>query len=343
MQAVVIHKFGPASVVLKMENIEVPDIGKGEILIRQHASSVNPIDLRMRAGYGRVLFSKMRGFTFPLILGRDVSGEVVKIGADVKTLSVGDAVFGVPAPKAQGAHAEFVVARQRDVVRKPASLSFTEAAAFPYVACTVWEALVSSAGLTAENARGKKVFVQGGAGGIGSFAIQLLKAWGAYVVSTCSGRNVDSVASLGADLIIDYEREDYAEKLANFDVALETIGGPLEEKTLRILRKDGHGRFVTLVHPLLQTFDESGLLMGAAKNLCAFAKRRRHARALGVSGYSWATFKPNPTALSNVRNLAEEARIRPHIDREFALKDIVAAHRYCEQGRSSGKVILRIR
>ena len=242
-------------------------ISKDEVLIRQHATSVNPIDFRMRTGYGRVIFSKKRGFELPLVLGRDVAGEVVKVGSKVKNLSVGDFVFGISATKAQGAYAEYVVSKAHEVTKKPASITFTEAAAIPYVACTVWDALVSKAGLTAENARGKKVFVQGGAGGIGSVAIQMLKAWGAYVATTCSEQQMISVRGLGADQIIDYGREDYSAKLSNFDVALETVGGALEDKTLSILRKDGKGKFVTLIHPLLKTFDDAGLLVGAVKNL----------------------------------------------------------------------------
>ena len=342
MQGIIIHKYGSASEVLKLENIDVPDISKDEVLIRQHATSVNPIDFRMRTGYGRVIFSKKRGFELPLVLGRDVAGEVVKVGSKVKNLSVGDFVFGISATKAQGAYAEYVVSKAHEVTKKPASITFTEAAAIPYVACTVWDALVSKAGLTAENARGKKVFVQGGAGGIGSVAIQMLKAWGAYVATTCSEQQMISVRGLGADQIIDYGREDYSAKLSNFDVALETVGGALEDKTLSILRKDGKGKFVTLIHPLLKTFDDAGLLVGAVKNLRQLMARRNYAQSLGVGGYHWATFSPNLQALNTMRDFVINGRMRPHIDREFDLVEMVKAHEYCEQGKANGKVVIRI-
>ena len=342
MQHAIIHRYGPAAEVLKLEEMGAPELRRGQVLIRQHATSVNPIDCRMRKGYGRVALSRMRGFELPLVLGRDVAGVVAAVAHDVRSLAVGDAVYGLPAAKAQGAFADLVVSTPADVVLKPQSLSFTEAAALPYVACTVWEALVSKAGLNAENARDKKVFVQAGAGGIGSFAIQLLKAWGAHVATTCSKEQMESVHALGADVVIDYQAEDYASRLSNYDVALETVGGPLEEKTLGILRKDGRSRFATLIHPLLPNFDKYGLLAGAARNFHQLSKNRRRARKLGVGGYYWATFKSRPEALIAVRELADRGRIRPHIDRTFELKDLAAAHEYCELGKANGKIIIRI-
>lgn len=342
MQHAIIHQYGPASEVLKLEAMRTPELRKGQVLIRQHATSVNPIDCRMRKGYGRVALSKMRGFELPLVLGRDVSGVVADVAPGVKGLAVGDAVYGLPAAKAQGAFAGWVVSTPADVVPKPRSLSFTEAAALPYVACTVWDALVAKAGLTADNARGKKVFVQAGAGGIGSFAIQLLKAWGAEVATTCSKDQMESVRALGADVVIDYQAEDYAARLSNYDVALETVGGPLEAKTLGILRKDGKGQFTTLIHPLLANFDESGLVVGAARNFRQLSQNRARAKKLGVGGYHWATFKSRSEALIAVRELVDSGRIRPHIDRMFEWKDLAAAHEYCELGKANGKIIVRI-
>lgn len=342
MQCAVINKYGPAAEVFNVENIDIPEPRKNEVLIRQHASSVNPIDFRMRDGYGRVILSKMRGFELPLILGRDVSGEVVKAGPEATGLRVGDAVFGVPGPKAQGAYAEYVISSPHQVVHMPQRLSFEQAAALPYVACTVWDALVMKAGLGPESSKNKKVFVQGGAGGIGSLAIQLLKSWGAYVATTCSPPNMERVAALGADSVINYTSENYAARLSGFDVALETVGGQLEQKTLEILRKDGKGVFVTLVHPMLPTFDEFGLVKGAFKNLSLFCKGRNHARKMGVRRYYWSTFKPSLDALNMTRTLVEEGKVTPHIDHVYGLNEIVDAHEYCEQGKASGKVIIRI-
>lgn len=343
MKQAVIRDYGPAADVLKIENGPRPAPGKREVLIRQHASSVNPIDCRMRGGYGRVIFSRMRGFEFPLVLGRDVSGEVVEVGPGVTALSVGDAVYGVSRPKAHGgAYAEFVASTPGYVVAKPRSLSYEEAAAFPYVACTVWAAF-EKAGLTEHTAGGKKVFVQAGAGGIGSLAIQILKAWGAYVATTCSDGKVDDVRSLGADVVIDYEHEDYAEALSGYDVALETIGGSLEEKSLKILRKDRQGCYVTIIHPLLQTFDESGLIGGVAKNLLTLRSRRRQVKHLGVASYHWVTFKPNPQALTCLSDLIDAGLVRPHIDSEYDFAALAQAHERCETGHANGKIIVRFR
>lgn len=341
MQQAVLHRYGPAPEVLNIEQAPRPSIGKNEVLVRQYASSVNPIDCRMRGGYGRVIVAKIRGFEFPLVLGRDVSGEIVEVGRGVTGLSVGDAVYGVSRAKDHGgAHAEFVVSTPDDVVAMPTSLSYAEAAAFPYVAGTIWAAF-AKAGINERTARGKKVFVQAGSGGIGSLAIQVLKAWGAYVATTCSGANAESVRALGADVVVDYEQQDYADVLSGFDVALETIGGALEDKTLGILRKDGHGCFVTLIHPLLRNFDESGIVRGAAKNLIALRSSRRHARQLGVPSYHWVTFKPSTEALLSLRDLIDGGRVRPHIDSVFDFAEVVQAHERCESGNANGKIILR--
>lgn len=342
MKCAIIYEYGEAQKVFKIENINLPSIGKKEILIKQYASSINPIDFRMRQGYGRVLLSKKRGFSLPLILGRDVSGVVVQVGTGIKNLKVGDAVYGCNAPKAQGAYAEFVIAREADVTLKPTSLSFLEGASFPYVACTVWDALVNKAGLGPENTKGKRIFIQGGAGGIGSFAIQLVKAWGGYVATTCRKHQIEKLSALGADLIIDYENDDYTARLSGFDVALETVGGVFENKTLSILRHDGYGSFVTLIHPLLINFDTYGLIKGGFTNLCEYLNKRSYARTLNVKNYYWSTFKPSKDALIVVSELIKENLLHSFIDKEFDLTEIKLAHEYCEQGNSKGKVVIRI-
>lgn len=341
MQQATIREYGPAAEVLRIEVVPRPRVGRHEVLIRQHASSVNPIDCRMRNGYGHVIFRKIRGFEFPLVPGRDVSGEIVEVGPGVTTLGIGDRVYGVSREKAHGgASAEFVVSTPDDVVPMPTTLSFAEAAAFPYVAGTVWAAL-NKAGLNQRTARGKKVFVQAGSGGIGSLAIQVLKAWGAYVATTASRGKVESVRALGADLVIDYTETDYADVLSGFDVALETIGGPLEDKTLSILRSDGQGSFVTLIHPLLRNFDEGGLVVGAVKNLVAMHASKRNAKRFGVRSYHWATFKSSAAALTALRRMIEAHQVRPYIDSEFDFADLVSAHERCELGTANGKIIVR--
>ena len=342
MKCAIIESYGPASQVLKIASIDTPDVRENEVLVKQFATSINPLDCKMRQGYGRVLLSKMRGFELPLILGRDVAGEVAKVGVAVTNLRVGDKVFGVPGEKSQGGYAEFVVTTANHVVRMPTSLSFQEAAALPYVASTVWQALVEKAGLNPQNARNKRVFVQGGSGGIGSFAIQLLKAWGAYVATTCNKNNMATVKALGADHVIDYEVENYAELLSGFDIALETVGGLLEDKSLGILRRDGKGVFVTLIHPLLRTFDESGLFLGGLKVLLLLGKRKIHARSLGVGQYHWVVYKPCAEALNTVKDLVEAGKIKPVIDSVYALDNIIEAHEHCEEGRSNGKIIVKL-
>jgi NADPH:quinone reductase-like Zn-dependent oxidoreductase len=342
LKAVEIHRYGTAEEVLTInKNAPKPEVWWDQVLIRVKACSVNPIDCRMRAGYGRSVLPALRGFEFPLILGRDCAGVVEGVGSRVSRFKPGEKVFSAPSIFGQGTYAEYAAVDANEVVSMPGNLAFEEAAAMPFVATTTWGALAKTGGLRPENAAQKKVLVQAGSGGIGSFAIQLLKVWGCYVATTCSGRNVAWVKELGADEVIDYQKQDFSEHLHDFDVVLDPLGGETEEKSLAVLKKYGDARYVSLAPPLLRLLDEQGLLFGFSFYVAAMFSKKLLNSLLGRS-HDWSYFEPDVKALEEVRRYLEEGRIRPVIDRVYPLEEVAEAHRHSESGHVRGKIVLRV-
>jgi len=342
MKAVVINAYGPVDVLKLNADVPVPDIAPNEVLIHNRASSVNPIDTLKRTGYGRSIFVKKRRREFPWILGNDAAGVVTKIGARVSRFNINDEVFCALSGYKQGAWAEYVPVSENVAAKKPDNLSFEEAASIPYVAATTWAALVDRGGQRPEEGTGKKALVHAGSGGIGSFAIQLLKAWGWYVATTCSTRNVDLVKNLGTDEVVDYTKDDFPEILKDYDLVYDTIGVKVpgyEEKSISILKTNAKSVYVSIVHPVIKTLDQNGLALGAAKILIALIRKKLKHRSIG---YHWSVFKPNGKALELVRQYIEEGKIRPVIDRTYTIEQMAEAHRYIEAGHARGKVVIRM-
>jgi len=224
---------------LAIVNSPIPQPQDDEVLVRIKAASINPIDARMRAGYGRVIFSKKANL--PITLGRDFSGTIEALGASVKNYSLGDTVFGVvnpfrPEGIKHGSHAEFTCVPISDLIPKPTQLDHTEAASLPYVALTTYSALITKTGLKCEDYQGKKVLVHAGAGGVGSYAIQFLKALGAEVVTTCSTKNIAFVKQLGVDQVVDYTQENYVETVSNCDIVYDLLGQAHTKPSLTTLK-----------------------------------------------------------------------------------------------------------
>ncbi|KAK3098765.1 hypothetical protein FSP39_022868 [Pinctada imbricata] len=278
MKAWQIHQYGSNEELTFSNTVRVPRVrNPKDILVKVHAASVNPIDIRMRGGYGKNIINAMRRAynrddsvsEFPLILGRDFSGEVVEVGREVKNYKPGDEVWGAYFAHLQGTHAEFAVAPSNTVSPKPSSLSHVEAASIPYVASTACTALCSVGELTERKTPGQRVLIHGGAGGIGTFAIQLMKSYGAEVTTTCSTDAVDLVTSLGADNVIDYQTEDVRRRLKEiegFDVILDTVGGGKADYSLDYLRSWRNSKFVSIVTPLMPNSDNLGLIPGLVKS-----------------------------------------------------------------------------
>lgn len=356
MRAVRVSRYGPADEVLEfVTDAPVPTPAANEILIRGLASAINPVDCTARSGYGRNFFSSLWG-SLPLVLGRDVSGKIVAAGDDVRQFSLGDEVYAAPHI---GCYAEYVVVNAAHAALKPRNLNHVEAASLPFVALTTWTALVDHAGLSPGNAQGLRVVIPRAAGGVGSFAVQLLKAWGAHVSAICSTRNVELVRALGADVVIDYTREDFSAVLHDQDLVLDTIGKPsdfesmegprpnagseddFDDKLLHVLKLGVGAVYVTICSPKMVLTDRFGLKEGFRQAQKVFEQRAAVQAALGRK-YHWSFFNPSGEALASVTKLVEAGAIRPVIDSEFALEDMVAAHQRCESGQAQGKIVIRI-
>jgi len=230
MKALVIRRYGNNSVV-QLESAPEPQLRPRDVLIEVHSASVNPIDFKIRAGK----LKRIRQYPFPLILGCDVSGVVRKVGPQATRFKEGDPVFARLEKDRMGAFAELVAADQSVVAKKPKRVDHVHAAAIPLVALTSWQALAEEAKLN----RGQKVLIHAGAGGVGSVAIPIAKHLGATVATTTSAKNVEYVKSLGADVVVDYTRQDFTQVLSNYDAVFETLGGASETRSARVLKRGG--------------------------------------------------------------------------------------------------------
>jgi len=333
-----IRRFGPAAEVLEqVTDAPRPAAGPGEILVRVQATSVNPIDCAVRAGYGSEFF-KARGLVrMPLIPGRDVAGTVEEIGAGVDGFTRGQKVY---AAATNFATAEFIGIPASWAAPMPRALSFTEAAALPYIALTAWSALVDAAGLDAKAAAGKRVIVPRGAGGVGSFAVQLMKAWGASVASSCSARNVEFVRGLGADPVVDYGKQKLDDVLRDYDAVLDTTFDR-EAELLSALKTHADAVYVGVVTPKIRLVDEFGVADGLRRGEELLSQRRAEQARLGRR-YYWSFMEPNGTALREIGRLVESGKVRPVIDSVFPVEDIVKAHERCETRQARGKIVLTL-
>lgn len=356
MRAVQIEKYGAAADVLRIkEDLPVPGITENQVLIELHASSINPVDCAARAGYGKKIFSRMWG-ELPQVLGRDASGVIAKVGRQVSGFKPGDEVY---AAAHIGCNAEYVAVDASHLALKPKNLSHTQAACVPFVALTTWTALVENAGLDANTAAGKKIVIPRAAGGVGSFAVQLMKSWGAYVVGLCSESNTKFVTSLGADEVIDYTKTDFATVLHDFDCAFDTVGRAsdfdstdariagastenFDEKLMSVLKRDSNAAYVTVCSPKMALTDRYGLEPGLKRAQQLFDQRAAEQEKMGRR-YYWSFCNPSGENLAKITPLLEQGKIKPQIDRVFTIEEMVAAHEYCETKGAQGKIAIQIK
>ncbi|PVD29149.1 hypothetical protein C0Q70_11746 [Pomacea canaliculata] len=351
MEAWLIHQYGGNNELALYDKVRTPTIkSPNELLIKVYAASVNPIDVKMRSGYGKKLLKLLRmqqtglnpGSEFPLILGRDFSGVVVETGQAVKNFKPGDEIWGALGAHKQGTHAQFTVASENEISKKPENLTHIEAASIPYVALTSWAALCSVGELSEKNARRKRILVQGGSGGIGSFSIQLLKAWDAHVTATCSTDAVEFVKNLGADVVIDYKTQNARKELSRlkpYDFVLDTVGGQVADYSFDLLATWKNAKLVTIITPLLKNADTFGYVPGLAKSAFSLGSNLLK----GVTGgrhYRWAIFVPNSYALSKVGHLVQRTEIRPVIEQVYPFKELSEAYANVEKGHNRGKTVV---
>ncbi len=343
MRAVVISKYGDSSVLEHRRNIEIPKPKQNQVLIENKATSINPIDLMKREGYGKEVFEKIRKNKFPWILGCDVSGIIVDVGSKVTKFKKGQEVWGCTSGVNQGTYAEYISLYQNEISLKPKNINFIEAASIPYAALSAWSAIVRWAGLRPSDFLNKRVFIQAGAGGVGSFAIQLLSYWGSKIATTCSSKNIELLNSLGAEITIDYNQDNFFDVLLNYDLVLDLLGDLGGEqsviKSIGVLSKRSSSHYISLNHPFLNTIDEKGLFLGVPSALIQRQKLRQLYKPINVH---WSLYRPNPSALELIANLVEEEVIKPIIDTVFKLEDIKNAQEKVSTSHTVGKVVVNI-
>ncbi|KQZ69691.1 NADP-dependent oxidoreductase [Nocardioides sp. Root151] len=328
MKAFVVHHYGPDG--LQPADVPTPAVGPRDVLVDIRAASINPLDKMVRNGE----FKQLLKYKPPFVLGHDVAGVITEVGSQVREFKVGDEVYSRPRDLRIGTFAEAIAIDADDVALKPASLSFDEAGAVPLVALAAWQALVDVAAVKA----GQKVLVHAGAGGLGSTVIQVAKHLGAHVATTASTKDVEKVRSLGADEIIDYTSQDFAELLSDYDVVLDSLGGVNLEKSLTVLKPGGLA--ISVVGPPDPTFAKQlgqPLLAPVMKVLSR--KIRKQAKKLDVR-YSFLFMKASGAQLKTLAALYDNGTLRPVLDRTFPFAQTVDAMAHVEQGKANGKIVV---
>lgn len=333
MKALILKSYGGLD---KVEFAEVPRpaLKPDEILVQVHAAGLNPIDYMIPKG----MFKPIMPIRLPHIVGSDLSGIVVETGSRVTHFKPGDAVFASIFDLPGGSLAEFAAVPEYAAAHKPDNLDFVQAAAIPMVGLTSWQALRERLQLQ----RGQKVFIPAGSGGIGTFAIQLAKHFGASVGTTTSSSNVELVRSLGADEVVDYKKQDATQVLQGYDAILGTLRGDALEKSLAVLKPGS--KVVSLIGPPDVAFARArgmNFVMKAIFSLLS-AKIIRRAKQRDAD-YSFLFVRPDGRQLAEIGSLLAVERLRPVIDKVFSFEQAKDGLAYLEQGRAKGKVVVQIR
>jgi NADPH:quinone reductase-like Zn-dependent oxidoreductase len=314
MKAVRIHEFGDSG-VLKYEDVDRPEPQAGEVLVRVRAVGINPVDC-----FGRKF--PLPGITaghLPYTLGWDIAGSVVALGEGVTQFALGDEVYGMPRfPGEAQAYSEYITSPVADLALKPQRLTHQETAGVPLAALTAWQALFDTSHLQA----GQTVFISGGAGGVGHYAIQLAKWKGARVITTTSTRNVDFVRDLGADAVIDYTQQALLDGIKDVDVVLDTIGGDVLKDAFKGVKRGGS-------------------IVSLPGHLGVKALGDQLAPKSGVA-FAVIMVHPSGEQMAEMAKLANAGLLKTHLDAVFPLKDVAQAHRLSEGGHVRGKLVLTL-
>ncbi|WP_244972559.1 NADP-dependent oxidoreductase [Paramicrobacterium fandaimingii] len=315
MTAIVADQPGAVN-VLRTATVPVPPTYIGEILVKVAAASVNPIDTKIRSGASPTAAA----LSYPATLGHDFSGTVARSPYEAHPLSAGTEVYGMTRlPRYSGSHAEYVSAPTLCVAPKPHTLSHVEAASVPLAALTAWGAIVD----VARAHYGQRILIHAGAGGVGQFAVQFARFFGAEVISTASTRNVEFVRSLGASTVIDYTAARFENEVSEVDVVIDLIGNAADATGSRSL------------HVLSQ----GGLFVSVPTG--SFPTMQDEADAAGVTATRF-TLTPSGDVLTKITRLIDQGEVRVHIDKTFDLADAAEAHAAVETGHTRGKVVLSV-
>ena len=325
MKAIVYEKYGPPD-VLQLKEVEKPTPKDDEVLIKVHAASANPADwhlLRATPFLARLAVGLLKPKY--KILGSDIAGRVDAVGRNVKQFHPGDEVFGDRFACGWGGFAEYVAVAENRIALKPANLTFEEAAAVPLAAFTALQGLRDKGQIQS----GQKVLINGASGGVGTFAVQTAKSFGAEVTGVCSTRNVDMVRSIGADHVIDYTQEDFTKNGQTYDLVYCAVGNRSAADYKRALNPGGIcvvAGFTTMSHMLFQV-----VFLGAWVSMTG-------SKTIGAMG----TVMPNKEDLVFIKELLEIGKVVPVIDRRYPLSETAEAIRYLEEGHAQGKVVITV-
>jgi alcohol dehydrogenase len=311
MKAAQINDYGGKDALVVTDNAPKPQAADGQILVEVHAASVNPFDWKVCEGYMKDYIP----LKLPATLGGDVAGTVAEIGKDVIGFEVGQAVYGMAnAAGSQGSFAEFTPVLAKQLSAKPESVDFITAAALPLAAVSAYQAVTDHIKLQS----GQKILIHGGAGGIGSLAIQIAKDLGGYVATTVSTSDIDFVKGLGADESIDYQAQDFSALLKDYDAVFDTIGGEAHTKSYTVLKKGGI--MVSMVEPANE----------------ALAKEH------GIV-YIQQSSQATPERLAKITGLVDSGKLTVNIDKVFSLDQAAEALEYLKTGHPRGKVVIQVK
>jgi len=333
MKAFLLKRYGKRST---LESALVPDPrpAPGDVLVQIHAAGINLLDAKIRDGGFKLILP----YKLPLILGHDIAGTVLEVSAGVRHFKPGDRVFARLDDFRIGAFAEQVAVRESSLAPLPANLSMEEAASLPLVALTAWQALVETAAVKP----GQKVFIQAGSGGVGTVAIQLAKHLGATVATTTSQANIDLVRDLGADVIVDYRKDDFSKVLKGYDVALISQGADSLRDALKILKPGA--KLITISGPPDPAFGariKAPLPVRLIMRALSFGIRRR-SRKLGID-FSFLFMRADGSQLGEIAKLLEATKLKPVLDRVLPIDEVNQALALVEAGRTKGKIVLKVR
>ena len=328
MRAFVTTKYKGA---LQEADVAEPTVGEHDVLVRVQAAGLNHLDEMIRVG----AFKQILPYKLPQVLGNDLAGTVIRVGGKVRGFKPGDEVYARPDKDRIGTFAERIAVAEADLALKPKSISMEEAGSLPLVALTAWQALVERGKVQP----GQKVLIHGGAGGVGSIAIQLAKHLGATVATTASGSNSDLVRELGADIVIDYRTQGFEQQLSGYDLVLDGLGGENIEKSLRVLKPGGKAiAMVGTPDPAFaRELGVNPVLRLAIAGLSAGIRRR--AKKLGVK-YEFLFMRASGEQLREITALVDRGALRPIVGRVFHFDQTIEALESLQRGGIRGKAVL---
>ena len=333
MKAFVLDRYGQKS-ALRLADLPMPDLRDDEVLVEVHAAGVNLLDAKIKQG----AFKLFLPYQLPIVLGHDVAGVVVKVGAQVRQFKIGDEVYARPDDFRIGSFAEYLPVREASLAHKPKGLTMEEAASLPLVGLTAWQALVERAGLK----KGQKVFIQAGSGGVGTFAIQLAKHLGAEVATTTSATNLALVKRLGADVVVDYQQQDFVDVLRNYDVVLNSQDSKTLQQSLQVLKPGG--KLISISGPpdpdFARAVNAPWFVKPIMRLLSAGIRRKANQRDVR---YAFLFMRADGAQLREITRLIEAGAIVPVIDRVFPFEATNDAMAHVESGRAKGKVVIKLK